>query len=403
MKITITHNKRLRPPSLLLRYKWYISLNYKSSSGTEGTEVMDMKDITFEADLGLNQKDSWVKINHQQMGFYRVLYPDAMWASFSTHLVQTDPDQWKLSSPDRSGLLNDAFSLAAAGLVSYEVPLQLMSYLAKEREYVPWASALTGVSYIHRMLRLDPEFGLWTKFLGDQVRPAVTALGFSDEDTQPYITRILRPMLMSTALWTDDEQTLAYVQNEFRAWLDNGTIPTSVNTRGTVYAYGLEQFGTDRDWESLWQRYLVESSPQEKERIMDALARARQPHLIMRLLNYAKEGKHIRRQDFFTVVADVGRNPAAFGLLWDWTRANYQSFVDRFSITDRYFGRMLYYMTRDYNTEFKLQEVKDLFEQFPEAGAGERYRKMALESIEKNIYWMKNFRSVVLNWLKTNA
>lgn len=391
------------PKKSPLGYKWYIDLKYKTSSGAEGTKTMDMNDITFELSPGLNQSNGWIKANFQQMGFYRVLYPDSMWSSFYKHLSQTDPNQWELSSPDRAGLLNDAFSLAGAGLVSYEVPLQLMSYLAKERDYVPWAAALNGVSYLNRMLRLDPEFGLWKTFLASQVRPAVTAMGFEDGDSQPYITRILRPLLMSTALTAHDKQTSAYVESKFRAWLDNNTVPASVNTRGLVYSHGLAKFGTDSDWENLWQRYLVEASPQEKERLMVALSSAKQPHLIMKLLDFAKKGEGIRRQDFFNVVANVGSNTAAFGLLWDWTRANYQSFVDRFSITDRYFGRMVYYMVRNYNTEFKLQEVKDLFARFPEAGAGERYRKMALESIEKNIYWMQNFRPVVISWLKANA
>ncbi|GFO02311.1 glutamyl aminopeptidase [Plakobranchus ocellatus] len=165
----------------------------------------------------------------------------------------------------------------------------------------------------------------------------------------------------------------------------------------------MSNFGTASDWEKIWQRYLVESSPQEKERLTATLTMATQPYLITRLLNYAKEGKYIKRQDFFTVVRYVGTNTAAEDLVWDWTRENYQSFVDRFTTTDRYFGRMVYYMVRDYNTELKLQEVKDLFSRFPEAGAGERYRKMALESIERNIYWVTHFRPIIIQWLKANV
>ncbi|GFO02313.1 protease m1 Zinc metalloprotease [Plakobranchus ocellatus] len=149
------------PSSSPLGYKWYIALDYQSSMGDSGSQVMDMNDITFEADLGLKATGSWVKFNAGQMGFYRVLYPDTMWKAFSDHLLQTDQSNWKLSSPDRAGLLSDSFSLAAAGLVSYEVPLQLMSYLARERQYVPWRAARSGFLYIDTMLRRDPDYGLW--------------------------------------------------------------------------------------------------------------------------------------------------------------------------------------------------------------------------------------------------
>ena len=43
-----------------------------------------------------------------------------------------------LEPRDRAHLLNDAFSLAEAGLVSYRVPLDMTAYLAQETHLVPW-------------------------------------------------------------------------------------------------------------------------------------------------------------------------------------------------------------------------------------------------------------------------
>ena len=53
-------------------------------------------------------------------------------------------------------------------------------------------------------------------------------------------------------------------------------------------------------------------------------------HSLPRLLDLANQEKDIKRQDFFTLVNNVGNNPAARGIVFDWARENYQTFVDRF-------------------------------------------------------------------------
>ena len=37
--------------------------------------------------------------------------------------------------------------------------LQFTEYLDKEREYIPWTTALSGLSYIGAMLTLTPSYG----------------------------------------------------------------------------------------------------------------------------------------------------------------------------------------------------------------------------------------------------
>ena len=42
---------------------------------------------------------------------------------------------------DRANLLDDAFALAEAGLVGYDVPLGMVGYLKAEGHTVPWKAA----------------------------------------------------------------------------------------------------------------------------------------------------------------------------------------------------------------------------------------------------------------------
>ena len=55
--------------------------------------------------------------------------------------------------------------------------------------------------------------------------------------------------------------------------------------------------------------------------------------------------------------------------------------MGRFTLNDRLFGRFLATATESFATELRLKEMKDFFEANPEAGAGENYRKIAIETV----------------------
>lgn len=66
----------------------------------------------------------------------------------------------KLNQTDRANLLDDAFNLARAGLLGYEVALDMTSYLSKEEDYLPWKSAVSGLSYLSSMLEFTGDYYL---------------------------------------------------------------------------------------------------------------------------------------------------------------------------------------------------------------------------------------------------
>ena len=44
--------------------------------------------------------------------------------------------------------------------------------------------------------------------------------------------------------------------------------------------------------------------------------------------------------------------------------------------------------------------MKSFFEKCPEAGAGEQYRKIALETVENNIKFKESHAKEIYNWLQ---
>ena len=96
----------------------------------------DKKSISISAPI----ETKWLKFNSHQVGFYRVNYELEMWHEIIKDLVAT-PAKFEIA--DRAHLLNDVFSLADANQVSYEVALDMTTYLGKENDFVPWSVAAT--------------------------------------------------------------------------------------------------------------------------------------------------------------------------------------------------------------------------------------------------------------------
>ena len=126
----------------------------------------------------------------------------------------------------------------------------------------------------------------------------------------------------------------------------------------------------------------------------------KEPWVLHRFIDLAKDERNIRSQDYFSALSYISNNPAGNLLVWNFVQSEWTYLVDRFSLNDRYLGRLPKSVVQDFSTEFELKQVTDFFEENPEAGAGARARKQAVEQIKNNIKWLKDHREVVHNWLE---
>lgn len=117
----------------------------------------------------------------------------------------------------------------------------------------------------------------------------------------------------------------------------------------------------------------------------------------------AWDEKNVRGQDYFTCLSNIATNPIGEPLVWEYVRNNWQKLVDRFTLNERYLGRLIPSITGGFTTNIKLDEVKTFFAKYPEAGAGAAARKEALQRIENNIQWLDNNQQKVTTWLNENA
>ncbi len=151
----------------------------------------------------------------------------------------------------------------------------------------------------------------------------------------------------------------------------------------------MQSKGDDQTWNILLERYMAESNAQEKKKMLKGLAWTDQPWILNQFLRLAKNETIVRGQDYFICLRYIAFNPigklapalslqvltqdvifSGKPLVWQFIREEWPYLVERFSLNDRYLGRMPKYISAGFSTEFRLQELKDFFAKYPDAGAG---------------------------------
>ncbi|XP_010007436.1 PREDICTED: glutamyl aminopeptidase [Nestor notabilis] len=377
------------PPSDL-GYKWNIAVKWRLGSSTNYTfyNLSDSAGITIPS-----SPNSFVKINPDHIGFYRVNYDSQNWASLSTLLVSNHKD---FSAADRAGILDDVFSLARSGLVNYSVPLELTKYLINETDYLPWHRVISSVTYLTNMLGDDTNlYPRFQEYFRQLVKPIVDQLRWND--VGGHLERLLRTSVLDFACSMGDTESLNNASQLFEQWLQGQIIPA--NLRLLVYQYGMQNSGNETSWNYMFEKYQETSLAQEKEKLLYGLASVKNITLLDRYLKYIYNTSLIKSQDVFTVLRYISYNTYGKTMVWDWIRLNWEYLVDRFTINDRYLGRIVT-ITQSFHSELQLWQMENFFEKYPNAGAGESPRSQSIEQVKNNIEWLKANKEEIQMWLE---
>ncbi|NXY41199.1 AMPE aminopeptidase, partial [Ceuthmochares aereus] len=389
------------PPSDL-GYKWNIPVKWRAGNSTDYTfyNASDSAGIVIAS-----PPNTFTNVNPDHIGFYRVNYDTQNWAELSSLLFSNHKD---FSAADRAGILDDAFSLARAGLVTYSVPLELTKYLKNETDYLPWHRVISSVTYLADMLEDDTDlYPRFQEYFRSLVKPIVDQLQWND--TGGHLERLLRTSVLDFACSMGDTDSLNSASQLFEQWLQGGTgkniqilylyFSVSPNLRLLVYRYGMQNSGNESSWNYMFDKYQETSLAQEKEKLLYGLASVNNIMLLDRYLKSVSDTSLIKSQDVFTVLRYISYNTYGKTMAWDWIRLNWQQLVDRFTINDRNLGRIVT-ITQNFNTELQLWQMENFFEKYPNAGAGELPRSQSVEQVKNNIEWLKANKEEIRAWLE---
>ncbi|KAK3789885.1 hypothetical protein RRG08_060438 [Elysia crispata] len=378
-------------------YKWCIPFTYFSSSQPDKTELLFLKDKSMEVPLLGNAGGDalvWLKANKDLHGFYRVNYDAKGWEKLSRQL---DVNHTVFSVSDRIGLMDDAFSLARAGLLNYSVALGMAKYMSQETDYFVWETVLPHLGFLYKRLLLEEEYDLLRDMVLSWVRPMLEKLGWSNDGD--LSTRQLRAILISTAIQYEDQASIGIVKGIFEKWRRDINYTMNNELRGAVYSTGVK-YGTKSDWDLVYDRYVASKVASDRASLLSSLGSSKDVRVLQILLQYSLDTSRIKSQDAASVLSAVARNRNGLLQAWRFLRQNWDMLIQRFGVTSSIIRHMVH-ITAFFNTQFDLDEVKTFFEG-KELGSAGRPLQQALELVESHVAWTEAYLSVVKTWLRTN-
>ncbi|XP_061577195.1 alanyl (membrane) aminopeptidase-like b [Cololabis saira] len=343
----------------------------------------------------ISRDGEWILANVNCTGYYRVNYNPENWQRL-LHQLETNPNRIPLMN--RGQLIDDAFNLARAKLVNVTLALNSTRFLKKERDLLPWQSAVRNLDYFIQMFERSEVYGPMQVYLREQVK---NLYGFfrnltdSSEvpDDHDHLLKHLQITAVEVACSNGLPECIKMAEEKFADWMNSNSSTNNIhpNLRSVIYCQAVAA-GGKKEWEFAWEKYQNTTDTSEKDQLRQALSCTKKTWLLNRYLGYTLDPEKIRLMDVAATVIYVAENAAGQALAWNFIRANW----DYVSQGD---GAVLIgEVSSKFNTQFELEQLERFVEDYK---LDEAHR--ALQSIEQtrvNIQWVEENQDVVLKWFE---
>jgi len=391
-------------------YMWWIPITFASPGGdfdnTKNAIWMSEEEKTKEI-VNMPDDSTPVIFNVQETGYYRVNYDEKNWKLI---IKQLNENHMKIHVINRAQIIDDALNLARSGLLSYDIALGVTSYLHKEVEYIPWAAALSGMSYLNKQVKRTPTYGTFKKYMRNLVDPLYNRVGFKARPNDQPLDVFLRKLAINWACSLGNIDCIDKTKSDFKVWMDKldpdaeGSNPIDVDMKSTLYCHAIQN-GAEDEWDFAWERYKNSNVATEKRALLGGLSCTKEIWLLNRYLNMSlTEGSGIRKADGRSVISRVAINSIGRDLAFDFIRDKWDRVIDYYGSTSFAMAGLMKNVLSQRNTEFSLNEIHRFQAENEESlSSAKREVKQAIETTRGNIKWMENNYDVITAWLDNQS
>lgn len=273
--------------SLLYTVPITYTTNVAKDFGATETKLF-ISNTTAPTTVTLPQNISWVIGNIQEVGYYRVNYDVKTWHAIHHALFENN---WGgIHELNRAQIVDDLFNLARAGVIDYDLALDILSYLSTETNYLPWTAAFNGYNYL--MIRLGINTGSFGAYIRDLTSKAYEQLGFEQKSNDTTLDIYNRAKILAWACKFGKPECISEAKKYFND-MDNKPVP--VNIRSAVYCTAMRE-GSAADYDKLYNKFLTETVATEQTLILGALGCVKDDALVSKYF-HSIMSDDVRRQD----------------------------------------------------------------------------------------------------------
>ncbi|CAH1780259.1 unnamed protein product [Owenia fusiformis] len=369
-------------------YLWHVPLTRRTPN--EEDYIWMYRDR--EVNVSTWNDDTWMLFNVDQKGFYRVNYDAVLWGKLVMALKSNNS---QISVQNRAQLVDDSFNLAKAGQLDYVIALRTTEYLKNEREYIPWAAALTGLTEVETMLRYTEAYTEFREYVLDRLLPVYNLTGWNNSDPVEHQEKYLRSNMIAQACKHRHQPCLNEASKLFDDWMNTGINDIHPDFRGTVYCEAVQNGGWS-EWSHVWDQYnrwTTDYIEFEKDRLRRALACTREPWILKKYLAIAVEKLNAADSPSSLMVREIASRDIGKGIVWNYIQTNWGTI-------NRSRSSILSTITSGWNTQEQLQMLKSLIERYPGTSSSEQsaLNRLVVRT-RHNIKWMENNYMNIHNFL----
>jgi aminopeptidase N len=186
--------------------------------------------------------DDWMIFNIKQTGYYRVNYDDNLWSLLIKEL--NDDDFNKIDVVNRAQLIDDSLNLARAGIIDYSIPFQILKYLRKETDYVPWAAADRGLNFLDRTISESEYYPHFLNFMQENINLTYSKFGVTINREDTNFDRHVRNLAINWACKIGIESCLESTTDLLKEFIKEGK-EIHPDLQVSVYCNGLKNSSED--------------------------------------------------------------------------------------------------------------------------------------------------------------
>ncbi|KAG5881688.1 hypothetical protein JTB14_002171 [Gonioctena quinquepunctata] len=401
---TINQTKMTEDANSTSETLWYIPITYLTKDHNGDVKHIWLENtIETSLDLSAIGNDSWILLNIDETGFYRVNYDTLNWQ----HLIyQLRRNPRNIPVANRGQLIDDAFKLADAGHINYTIAFDLVKYLyITEPNYIPWYSALKNMEELRDIISNYEYSGLYDNFLLKLVKPMYNELTTEEKEFDTQNERLLRLHIVTSACKLRYGRCITWARNRYYDWMqqedpDNHN-PISVDYRYIAQCTAIKS-GGPQEWDFLWNRTLSPTiAPVDLQTAYTSLGCSYDPWLINRYLEYSLSGNislEFVPYVWQSISHSVGIRAGFQFLRLNWNRI-YKEYEEVYLVLNAIFHDFIGQLSteadlEDLTTFYKLHQ-NDL-----KTIAG--VLQSTVDRMKGKINWKTKHLDSVVNWLKKN-
>ncbi|MBA0577264.1 hypothetical protein Golob_027799 [Gossypium lobatum] len=374
------------------RCRWIIPITYCCGDYDSLISLlMEKKSETYDIkDLLSNITDparSWIKLNVEQIGFFRVKYDDGLAAKLRYAI-----EHKCLSVTDRLGILDDSFALCMAREMSLTSLLTFMKAYREDLEHTVLSNLIKIIGKIERIVAdARPELMNYIKqfFIG-LLLPAAANFGWDPKQGESHLDAMSRGDIFTALAVLGHEETINEANSRFNAFLNDRNTPLlHPDIRKAAYVAVMQKVTSSNKagLESLLKVYRETDLSQEKTRILGSLASCPDESVVYEALNFALSSE-VRKQDavFALAVSKEGREVA-----WKWLKNNWDKIRTTYGsglLLTRFVGQIV----SSFASSDKMKEIGKFFGSRTQASMV-RTLKQSMEQIYINSKWVQTIRN----------